>query len=108
MRRALVGATLAALGIVTVTLSAASTHTTTAGTPAPAYALCQEEDGSGPQNFPCFWGGGANGLGETYVLVAPACTPEELQTLSAEQAWRAAHPDAPVNVMPCDDILADL
>jgi hypothetical protein len=84
MRRALAALTLAA-GIVTVTLSAAPGHTT-AGTPAPAYALCTEEDGSGPQTFPCYWSGGSNGTGRTYVLVAPVCSEYEIALSDASHA----------------------
>lgn len=62
---------IAAAGIVTVTLAAAPSHSV-AGTPSPAYVACNQEDGSGPQEFPCYWNGGSNGLGRTYVLTLPA------------------------------------
>jgi hypothetical protein len=84
MRPALVALTLAA-GIVTVTLSVAPGHTT-AGHQAAAFTLCAEEDGSGPQNFPCFWSGGANGTGRTYVLVAPVCSEYEIALSDASHA----------------------
>lgn len=45
-----------------------------AGHAAPAYAVCQSEDGSTPgQAFPCMWNAAeqGNGRGVSYVLVSP-------------------------------------
>jgi hypothetical protein len=67
-RTSAAGLILAGIVTVTVLLAPASP---TAGTPAPAYVACTEEDGSGPQEFPCYWNGGSNGLGRTYVLTLP-------------------------------------
>lgn len=69
MLKTLILCALAALAAVTVTVLAGQ-PTTVPGTPSPAYAACTEEDGSGPQAFPCFWAGGSNGQGRTYVLTA--------------------------------------
>lgn len=44
------------------------------GRSAPAYATCQEEDGSTPgQAFPCYWDGRTmgNGAGQSYLLAEP-------------------------------------
>jgi hypothetical protein len=92
-------AAVAAAGFVTVTVAAAPANTT-AGHPAPAYALCQEEDGSGPQTFPCFWNGGANGQGRSYVLVQPVCTPAQVAVSDAFHARGLADPQAGL----CDDL----
>jgi hypothetical protein len=68
----------------------ASPHTTTVqASPAPAYASCQEEDGSTPnQQFPCYWDAQTQGnhTGSSYVLVAPACTPYESALIEASHA----------------------
>lgn len=41
----------------------------------PDRILCQHEDGSGDQAFPCYWDSGPNGLGDSYWLSAPADEP---------------------------------
>lgn len=77
MFRDIVTAVLAALAVVLTGLTGAgvahAAHVT-AGSPAPAYAVCADEDGSGPgQAFPCYWDATrqGNGLGESYVLTSP-------------------------------------
>lgn len=97
--RSAVLAAVAAAGFVTVTVAAAPANTT-AGDPAPAYTLCQEEDGSGPQAFPCFWGGGSNGEGRTYVLVQPVCTLAQVAVSDAFHARGLVNPMAGF----CDDL----
>lgn len=77
MFRDILTAALAALAVVLTGLTGAgvahAAHTT-AGTPAPAYAVCADEDGSGPgQVFPCRWDATqqGNGMGDSYVLTGP-------------------------------------
>lgn len=77
MFRDILTAVLAALAVVLTGLTGAgvahAAHTT-GGAPAPAYAVCDLEDGSGPdQAFPCYWDATrqGNGLGESYVLTSP-------------------------------------
>jgi hypothetical protein len=98
--RTTLAATAAAAGFVTVTFSAATGHTA-AGTPAPAYSICHEEDGSGTgQAFPCFWGGDSNGLGRTYVLTMPACSAAQVAVSDAFHARGLADPMAGL----CEDL----
>lgn len=68
MKRTLVASAAALVAVAGLAL----TTPTIAGTPAPAYATCTEEDGSTPgQQLPCYWGGGANGQGDSYILTSP-------------------------------------
>lgn len=89
MFRDVVTAILAALAIVLTGLTGAgvahAAHVT-GGHPAPAYTACTSEDGSDVgQAFPCYWDAAhsGNGRGESYVLVAPACTSEQVTASDA-------------------------
>lgn len=81
---AVIGAALA------IGASACAAHTApVAGTPAPAYAACTEEDGSAPgQAFPCAWDATTrgNGQGESYVLTGPVCSAYEVALADASHA----------------------
>lgn len=56
-----------------------------------------------------YWHGTQVQAQHTAPATAPAavqCTAEDAQTLKAEQEWRATHPDAPHNTMPCETLAA--
>jgi hypothetical protein len=70
---------IAAVAVALVVSAAAHGPAVVAGTPADAYVLCAEEDASTPgQQFPCYWPGGANRRGETYVVTGPNDDPADL------------------------------
>jgi hypothetical protein len=97
--------TLAAASVLAAAVAVAGLHyvtvTAVPGHAAPAYGLCQEEDGSTPgQSFPCAWNGGDNRQGRTYVLDMPVCTTAQVAVSDAFQSRGLADPIAGL----CEDL----